>query len=60
LKDEEEAVRAGIEDCLYGGDTCFVEWPEKAPGILPEDTRHIYIEITDSVNRKLRMDDKIS
>ena len=60
LEDEEEAVRAGIEDCLYSGETCFVEWPEKAPGILPEDTCHIYIEITDSLNRKLRIDDKIS
>src|SRR5262245_10608855 len=43
LKDEEEAIRAGIEDCLYSDQICFAEWPEKAPGIFPDDTLHIYI-----------------
>jgi tRNA threonylcarbamoyladenosine biosynthesis protein TsaE len=60
LRNEEEAIRAGIEDCLYSDDICFVEWPDKAPGILPMNTCHIYIEIADSVNRKLLMDDKIN
>jgi tRNA threonylcarbamoyladenosine biosynthesis protein TsaE len=58
LKDEEEAIRAGIEDCLYSDSICFVEWPDKAPGILPDDAQHIYIEITDSAIRKLLMVDK--
>src|SRR6516225_825946 len=25
LNDEEEAIRAGVEDCLYSGEYCFVE-----------------------------------
>src|SRR5882757_4783965 len=33
LRDEEEASRAGVEDCLYSGHTCLLEWPEKAPGL---------------------------
>src|SRR6186713_3035514 len=37
LKDEEEAIRAGVEDCLYSDHICFVEWPEKAPGLFPSD-----------------------
>jgi tRNA threonylcarbamoyladenosine biosynthesis protein TsaE len=60
LKDEEEAVRAGIEDCLYTDNVCLVEWPEKAAGIFPADTLHIYIQVVDEKNRKLRTDDKIS
>jgi tRNA threonylcarbamoyladenosine biosynthesis protein TsaE len=60
IRDEEEAVRAGIEDCLYSGHICLVEWPERAPGIFPDNTLHVCIEIEDSVNRKLRTDDKIS
>src|ERR1700730_3689445 len=44
LNDEEEAVRAGVEDVLYSGKTCLVEWPEKAPSIFPEGTAHIRIE----------------
>lgn len=53
LKDEEEAIQAGVEDCLYGNNISLVEWPEKAPGIFPPDTLHVYIELIDSANRKL-------
>lgn len=41
IRDEEEAVQAGIEDCLYSGAICMIEWAEKIPAILPEDTIHI-------------------
>jgi tRNA threonylcarbamoyladenosine biosynthesis protein TsaE len=53
LKDEEEALRAGVEDALYSGHLCLVEWPEKAPGIFPEDAVHVSIEPLDSVIRRL-------
>lgn len=35
LKNESEVFEAGIEDCLYGDHICFVEWPERAPSLLP-------------------------
>lgn len=44
LKGEEEAYDAGIEDTLYSGHLCLVEWPEKAAGIIPEGA--LKIEIT--------------
>jgi tRNA threonylcarbamoyladenosine biosynthesis protein TsaE len=53
LKNEEEVIRAGVEDCLYSGDTCLVEWPEKAPSIFPPDTVHVYVEIPDAMRRKI-------
>jgi tRNA threonylcarbamoyladenosine biosynthesis protein TsaE len=53
LKDETEAIAAGVEDCLYAGDFCFVEWPEKAPSILPHDTLYITIAMLDADTRKL-------
>ncbi len=55
LKDEEEAIRTGVEDCLYSGNICLVEWPEKAPGIFPEDTVHAHIELIDSQTRRLKI-----
>lgn len=58
LKDEDEAIRAGVEDCLYSGNICLLEWPERAPGILPEDTLHVHLEIVDTQTRRLRLDDK--
>ena len=55
LKDEEEAQRAGVEDALYSGYICLVEWPEKAPGIFPDNTLHVYIELVDSNTRRLKI-----
>ena len=53
LKDEEEAVRAGVEDVLYSGEFCLVEWPDRAPGIFPPDTVHIWLEILAPDTRKM-------
>src|SRR5689334_10538011 len=55
LNGEEEIFRAGVEDCLNSGYTCLVEWPEKAPGIFPPDTIHVYIEVVDGHTRELRI-----
>ena len=55
LKDEAEALSAGVEDCLYSGNLCMVEWPEKAPGIFPHDTIHCYLRSTANNERKLQI-----
>ncbi len=36
IADEQEAIRAGIEEYLYSGACCLIEWPQKARGILPD------------------------
>jgi tRNA threonylcarbamoyladenosine biosynthesis protein TsaE len=53
LKDEEEALRAGVEDVLYSGDLCLVEWPERAPGIFPPETVHVWLRILTPDTREL-------
>ena len=55
LKNEEEAIQAGVEDCLYSGNTCFVEWPDKALGIFPDNTLHVSITAIDRNTRKLKI-----
>jgi tRNA threonylcarbamoyladenosine biosynthesis protein TsaE len=55
LRDEEEALRAGMEEYLYSGKTCLVEWPERAPGLLPEGTVHAWLEVLDPATRRLRV-----
>ncbi|MES1216625.1 MAG: tRNA (adenosine(37)-N6)-threonylcarbamoyltransferase complex ATPase subunit type 1 TsaE [Bacteroidota bacterium] len=57
LKDEYEATQAGVEDCLYSGQICLLEWPEKISSRLPADCVHIYIEFVDEQTRKLRIED---
>ncbi|MCZ2460664.1 MAG: tRNA (adenosine(37)-N6)-threonylcarbamoyltransferase complex ATPase subunit type 1 TsaE [Chitinophagales bacterium] len=53
LRSETEAFDAGIEDCLYSGHICLVEWPEKALSLLPEDTLHVYLEAVNADKRRL-------
>lgn len=55
LKDEKEALRAGVEDCLYSGEICLVEWPERAIGIFPEETLGVSLETIDEFTRKIRV-----
>lgn len=56
LEQEEEAFKAGVEDCLYSGNICLVEWPERAPGIFPGDTVYVDIEAVDLNTRELTID----
>jgi tRNA threonylcarbamoyladenosine biosynthesis protein TsaE len=53
LSSLDEALRAGVEEALFSGDTCFVEWPEKAQGIFPEHTLHVYLETLEGQKRKI-------
>ena len=55
IRDEEEAMRAGIEDCIYSGQLCLVEWPDRAPGIFPDDTVHVWLEVKDDAGRHLQI-----
>lgn len=52
VKDNEEAVNAGVEECIYSGDTCFIEWPERV-SILPYDTVNVFIEPISETKRRL-------
>ncbi|HEY4967383.1 MAG TPA: tRNA (adenosine(37)-N6)-threonylcarbamoyltransferase complex ATPase subunit type 1 TsaE [Puia sp.] len=55
LKDDLEAIRAGVEDCLYSGDICLVEWPDRAPSIFPKETLGVFLEMQDENTRKIRV-----
>lgn len=53
IKDEEEAIQAGVEDVLYSGEFCLVEWPDKTPGLIPENALLLKIEIINTSTRRL-------
>jgi tRNA threonylcarbamoyladenosine biosynthesis protein TsaE len=46
-----ELYDLGIEEYLESGNYCFIEWPEKAKDLIPEN--HIGITIKLAKNRKL-------
>ena len=56
LNSMEEIMQAGVEDCIYSNEICFVEWPEKAPELLDQKTVHVFIEIVDATSRSLKIE----
>jgi tRNA threonylcarbamoyladenosine biosynthesis protein TsaE len=55
LKDDQEAINAGVEDCFYSGNLCFVEWPEITPALFPEATVHCYLSVSGEKDRKIEI-----
>ncbi len=53
LKSEQEALDAGVEECLYSQQLCLVEWSQNALGLLPENTFNITIKLIDEQTREL-------
>ena len=56
LKDEEEVMQAGVEDCVYSGSVCMVEWAEKAPHLFDDKAVHVFIEPLSETGRKVTLD----
>lgn len=53
LEDELEALDIGIQDYLYSGDYCFVEWPSMINNLLPEQCMEIEIVVKDDYLRDI-------
>jgi tRNA threonylcarbamoyladenosine biosynthesis protein TsaE len=53
IRDEEEALQAGVEEVLHSGEFCLVEWPGKTPALFPADTVYLHLEVTGSNSRRL-------
>ena len=51
LNSEEEAFDIGIEEMLYCGDYCFIEWPSKIENLLPDNTIWVRISVNEANER---------
>ena len=56
IEDELEALDIGIEEMLYSGDVCFIEWPEKIRNLLPDNVIWSYIRRNEDNSRTLTID----
>ena len=56
LKNEIEALDMGIDEYLYSGHWCFIEWPENIPNLIPDEHSTIKIEILPDGKRHLNLD----
>lgn len=53
IKSEDEALDMGIEEYLYSGNWCFIEWSEKIPNLIPDEHSLITIKMLANGNRLL-------
>jgi tRNA threonylcarbamoyladenosine biosynthesis protein TsaE len=54
IKDEREAIEAGLEEYLPGDGVTIVEWPDRIPSLLPPQTRHWELEVASLTERIIR------
>ena len=55
LKDEEEIIQAGVEDCVYSGSLCMIEWPQKAPQLFDENVVRVQLEPVSETERRIKI-----
>jgi len=53
LKNTDEAIEVGVEDCLLSDKLCMVEWPEKAILLFPPETVYANLLALSGTKRKL-------
>jgi tRNA threonylcarbamoyladenosine biosynthesis protein TsaE len=53
LKSEIEALDMGIDDYLYSGHWCLIEWAEKIANLIPKE--HTVIELTQTIDGKRQL-----
>jgi len=55
IKQESEAMDMGIDDYLYSGYYCFIEWPEKIPSLIPEKHSVVNLSVLENGNRMMEI-----
>jgi tRNA threonylcarbamoyladenosine biosynthesis protein TsaE len=56
LKNQNEALDMGYEEYFYSDAYCFVEWPEKISGLLPEHYISVTVKVTGKNSRQIMME----
>lgn len=53
IESEAEAYDIGIDEYLYSGAYCFIEWPERIPSILPDTAVAIHLQFENTSTRNI-------
>ena len=53
IKKLAELYDLGYEDYVFSGQVCFIEWPEMAGELLPENTRKVFIRVNADGSRTI-------
>jgi tRNA threonylcarbamoyladenosine biosynthesis protein TsaE len=53
IEDPDELFDLGYEEYFYSGKRCFIEWPEKASHLIPDEALMVRIEVEENGGRQL-------
>lgn len=56
LKSESEAYDMGMDEYIYSGHWCLVEWPEQIPNLIPEEHTAVHLQILADGRREMRVE----
>lgn len=56
LDSAEQALDIGVEDYLYSGALCLMEWPERIEALLPDETVEVTITVHADESRTIKAD----
>jgi tRNA threonylcarbamoyladenosine biosynthesis protein TsaE len=56
LNRESEALDMGVEDYLFSGNWCFIEWSEKISSLIPDEHTVITIQVNPDGKRQLHLE----
>lgn len=55
IESEDETAQIGFEDYFYSGKFCFIEWPDKIAGLIPDEYVLFRLEKLDETSRLLKI-----
>lgn len=55
IEDVDELYDIGYEDYFYSESWCFIEWPEKAMELMPEDLLLLHIDVREDGTRLIHI-----
>jgi tRNA threonylcarbamoyladenosine biosynthesis protein TsaE len=53
IEKEIEAIDIGVEEYLYSGYPCLIEWPEKIPSLIPLHHAEVTIQVDTNTKRTI-------
>jgi tRNA threonylcarbamoyladenosine biosynthesis protein TsaE len=56
IENPDELFDLGYEEYFFSGNRCFIEWPEKASFLIPEDALMVSIEVREDGSRELKFE----
>lgn len=60
IEDPAELFDMGYEEYFFSGEICFIEWPEKASHLIPEEALRVKIVVGENEARTLQFQPAVS